>query len=565
VDCFFIFNTRQKLKMKRVFFASLFLCIATVQFSFAQKKEGPFTHADTLRGTVTPERAWWNVTHYNIHVTPDYEKKFIKGSNDIRFHVLQPGKIMQIDLQQPLNITSIIYNQKELKYTRDGNAFFIDFIEDLKAGSDESILINYEGNPREAVRPPWDGGWIFSKDQLGRPWMSVACEGLGASVWYPCKDYLGDEPDNGASLSITVPDTLIAIGNGRLKEKKNNNDGTATFTWAVVNPINNYNIIPYIGKYVTWHEDYNGEKGKLDCDYWVLDYNADKGKAHFVAVDSMLKAFEHWFGPYPFYEDGYKLIEAPHLGMEHQSAVAYGNNFGVGYRGKDLSKTGRGLNWDFIIVHESGHEWFGNSITCKDLADEWIHEGFTSFSETLYVTYWFGKQAGDEYNIGIRKNIVNKYPIVGKYGVNQGHFDTDEYYKASNMLQLIRQVVNDDEKFRQLLRGLNKEFYHQTVSTSQVENYINKNSGFDFSKLFDQYLRNTSIPVLEYKTGKDFISYRFTNCIKGFNVPVKINIGDRDVWIHPTDNWGKLSLKDSYDGKTFTIDPNFYIMSKKAE
>ncbi|MBS1932478.1 MAG: M1 family metallopeptidase, partial [Bacteroidetes bacterium] len=416
-----------------------------------------------------------------------------------------------------------------------------------------------------AVRPPWDGGWIFAKDKLGRPWMSVACEGLGASVWYPCKDYLGDEPDNGASLSITVPDTLNAIGNGRLQEKKNNNDGTTTYTWAVVNPINNYNIIPYIGKYVTWHEDYKGEKGKLDCDYWVLDYNFEKAKKHFAAVDSMLKAFEFWFGPYPFYEDGYKLIEAPHLGMEHQSAVAYGNNFGVGYRGRDLSGTGRGLNWDFIIVHESGHEWFGNNITCKDLADEWIHEGFTSFSETLYVTYWFGKQAGNEYNIGIRKNIVNKYPIISNYGVNQGHFDTDEYYKSSNMLQLIRQVINDDEKFRQILIGLNKTFYHQTVSTSQVENYITKKSGIDFSKVFDQYLRNTSIPVLEYKTEKNSVSFRFTNCVSGFEIPIKTTISNKEIWIRPTEKWQQLGLTDNYDGNTFTIDPNFYIMSKRSE
>ncbi|MES1223609.1 MAG: M1 family aminopeptidase, partial [Bacteroidota bacterium] len=263
--------------------------------------------------------------------------------------------------------------------------------------------------------------------------------------------------------------------------------------------------------------------------------------------------------------DGYKLVEAPHLGMEHQSAVAYGNNFGEGYRGRDLSGTGRGLKWDFIIVHESGHEWFGNNITCKDLADEWIHEGFTSFSETIYVTYWFGRQAGNEYNIGLRKNIVNKYPIIWKYGVNQDHFDTDEYYKASNMLQLIRQAINDDEKFRRILRGLNKTFYHQTVTTEQIETYISKNSGIDFSKIFDQYLRNTSIPVLEYKTGPGLASFRFTNCIKGFNIPVKVNIGDRDVWIHPTEEWNKLSLKDGYDGKTFTVDPNFYIMTKRVE
>jgi aminopeptidase N len=339
-----------------------------------------------------------------------------------------------------------------------------------------------------------------------------------------------------------------------------NADGTASFTWAVVNPINNYNIIPYIGKYVGWHEDYPGEKGKLDCDYWVLDYNLDKARSQFKEVDSMLKCFEYWFGPYPFYEDGYKLVEAPHLGMEHQSAVAYGNKFLNGYKGTDLSGSGWGLKWDFIIVHESGHEWFGNNITCRDLADEWIHEGFTNYSETLFTEYYFGKDAGNEYNRGIRKNIQNKTPIIGSYAVNNEPSGTDLYYKASNMIQTIRQVINNDSLFRQILRGLNKTFYHQTVTSRQIEEYISRQAKKDFSKVFDQYLRTIQIPVLEYKQQGYTLSYRWANCVKGFNLPVKINFkGSR--WIQPGANWQKLSVYPEGDS-TFSVDPDYYIAAR---
>ena len=372
--------------------------------------------------------------------------------------------------------------------------------------------------------------------------------------WLPCKDWLGDEPDRGASLTITVPDTLVAIGNGRLKGKKANSDGTMSYTWQVVNPINNYNIIPYIGKYVTWHEDFQGEKGKLDCDYWVLDYNLEIAKQQFKAVDSMLRCFEYWMGPYPFYEDGYKLIEAPHLGMEHQSAIAYGNKFRQGYSGKDLSESGWGLKWDFIIVHESGHEWFGNNITVKDLADEWIHEGFTNYTETLYTEYYFGKEAGNAYNLGIRKNIANKSPIIGHYGVNNSPEDTDEYYKCGNLLHTIRQVINNDSLFRRILRGLNKNFYHQTVTSKQVENYISQQSKMDFKPVFDQYLRTTQIPVLQHEITDKAIRYRWTNCIPGFNLPVKVN----GQWIKATHQWQLLNIKSGEEPK-FDVDPNLFL------
>ena len=518
-----------------------------------------FTRQDSLRGSVSPERAWWDVVHYDITVEPRYEEKKIKGDNIITFKVVKPGKSMQIDLQQPMNLDAATWNKQALKTIREGNVYFIEFPKDLPVGSTQKVSLAYSGGPRVAVNPPWDGGWIFTKDKLGRPWMSVACQGLGASVWYPCKDYQGDEPDNGATLSITVSDTLYAVGNGRLKSTKANKNGTTTYTWQVVNPINNYNIVPYIGKYIHWHKDYAGVKGKLDCDYYVLDYNEQKARAQFVQVDSMLKCFEYWYGPYPFYEDGYKLVESPHLGMEHQSAVAYGNNFENGYRGRDLSGTGWGKKWDFIIVHESGHEWFANSITSNDIADMWIHEGFTNYSETLFTTCQFGVEAGNDYVIGTRKLIRNDIPIIGHYGVNQ-EGSGDMYYKGGNMLHTIRQVVGDST-FHQLLLGLNKTFYHKTVDTKEVEDFMSQLSGKDLSKIFDQYLRTTQIPELEYKIEGNELQFRWNNCVKGFNMPLKIYFGKTEEWITPTENWQVMSFNNA--SGEFKIDRNFYVTVKK--
>src|SRR5258708_1948397 len=329
--------------MRRVIVLIVGYSFFIVPFCSAQLAAGEkekFTHADTLRGSITPERAWWNVLHYDIQVTPDYDKKSIKGITSIRLQAIAAGRVLQVDLQEPMRILSIRWRNNTLKFKREGNAFHVYLPRTMKKGSIETLTVNYEGTPRVAVHPPWDGGWIWTKDKLGRPWMSVACQGLGASVWYPCKDHQSDEPDSGATLSITVPDTLVAVGNGSLLGKSAPANGMTTYTWKVVNPINTYDIIPYIGKYVTWHEDYPGEKGKLDCDFWVRDYELDTAKAQLQQVDSMLHCFESWMGPYPFYEDGYKLVQAPHLGMEHQSAVAYGNHFANGYLGRDLSGTG---------------------------------------------------------------------------------------------------------------------------------------------------------------------------------------------------------------------------------
>lgn len=557
------------IKMKRqiLFLLTSFLFLTSCVTAQPLNRKNNFTHQDTLRGSNGIERAWWDVLHYDVNVTPDYDSKTIKGKTTIQYKVLagQRSDYLQIDLQKPLIIDSIFYdnhlyiNYPAKPYYNEGNVWHIPLPRST-VNSEHSISIVYHGQPREAIRPPWDGGWIFAKDAQARQWMTVACQGLGASVWYPCKDYQGDEPDNGATLTINVANDLIAVGNGRLNSKTEiQNSKLTSYSWEVKSPINNYTIIPYIGHYANWSDTLQGEKGKLDLNYWVLDYDLVKAKKQFEQVKQMFRAFEYWFGPYPFYEDGYQLIEAPHLGMEHQSAVAYGNHFLNGYLGNDLSGTGWGKKWDYIIVHESGHEWFGNNITTKDIADMWVHEGFTDYSETLFTEYYYGKQAADEYVQGLRNNIANDKPIIGPYGVNQ-EGSGDMYYKGANLIHTIRQVINDDEKFRQILRGLNKDFYHQTVTSKQVEDYFSQKSGKDLSKIFDQYLRTTKIPALILKTDGDKIKFQWTNCLAGFNMPVKLINGQ---WIYPTTDEQKIKLEGS-NFSNVDVDKNFYINVKKG-
>ncbi|MEO8569160.1 MAG: M1 family metallopeptidase, partial [Ginsengibacter sp.] len=565
----------------------------------------PFTHADTLRGSNGPGRLWWDATKYNLYVKFNLADSTINGYNIISYKEIQKdhADYFQIDLQEPMIIDSVILDngirsreqiisgnkrttyidtKRKLGFTREGNAWFVS-LKNIQTGSNEqsatnslrmgqpviapptadrltnqnnlpTLTVYYHGKPKSAINPPWDGGLIWKKDKAGNPWISVACQGLGASVWYPCKDIQSDEPDS-AEIRINAPGDLVAVSNGRQRELIKNNDGTTTTSWVVVNPINNYNLIPYIGKYVHFGEIYKGEKGDLTMDYWVLDSNLVKAKKQFRDAPRMMKAFEYWFGPYPFYEDGYKLVDAPHLGMEHQSAVAYGNGYQNGYHGMDLSGSGWGMKWDFIIIHESGHEWFANNISAKDIADNWIHEGFASYSEALFTEYYYGKDAATAYVTGLRKNIENKVPIISAYGVNQDG-PIDIYYKASNMIHTIRQVINDDSLFRKILRGLNKTFYHQTVTTKQVEDYISKESQNDFSKVFDQYLRTIKIPVLEYSIKDGQVEYRWANCVQGFNMPVKIlNERGEYMFIYPKDTMQQLKT----GLKEIKVDENFYI------
>lgn len=587
------------MKLKLIITMLLFMPMLINAQLTGQKKK--YTKEDTLRGSLNENRDWWNVQRYDIEVKPDYEKKSITGVVHLTFRYVRFPKVdheellnqvmtMQLDLQEPLLIDSIIttenfiwntahpsttFEKVQLPFKQKGN--IAEVAVSLKktaqtAGNLDTLTIYYHGTPREAKNAPWDGGWIWKKDSLNRPWMSVAVQGTGASAWYPCKDHQSDEPDNGASLTVIVPDSLVAVANGRFSQESSltevdwipgKSKDFMSFSWGVKNPINNYNIIPYIGKYANWNDTLNGEKGKLDLGYWILDYNLERSKQQFQQVKSTLHCFEHWFGPYPFYEDGYKLVEAPHLGMEHQSAVAYGNKYKNGYLGMDLSRTGWGAKWDYIIVHETGHEWFGNNITTKDIADMWVHEGFTCYSETLYTEWLFGKQAGDEYNAGIRRNIDNKSPVIGPYGVNE-EGSGDMYAKGANMIHIIRKVINDDEKFRQILRGLNSTFRHQVVTTHQVESYIIKQSGINFQKTFDQYLRTINIPELEiyFSKDKEKVNYRWTNCIEGFDLPLVIDNKKHSI----STNWNssKISAESADLWNKTAIEKLYYIKVKEV-
>ncbi|MFY1046537.1 M1 family metallopeptidase [Chryseobacterium sp. GP-SGM7] len=538
-------------------FSYSLLLISGLAFGQFFEQNKTFTKQDTLKGSNTKFRDFWDVKKYDLSVEPDFEQKSIKGNNIISFEITKNIKspVFQIDLQQPMSADKVQCSFPTMgNFKRDGDFIFISANKSFKKGEKYTIDVTYSGNPIIAKNAPWDGGWIFKSDEKGNPWMSVADEGIGASVWLPTKDIWSDEPDSGILMKIITPKNLVGVGNGRLISQKTENNKNI-FTWQVKNPINAYSIIPSIGKYVNFKDSYDGLKGKLDLDYWVLDYNLDKAKKQFQQIKPMMKSFEYWFGPYPFYEDSYKLVESPHLGMEHQSNVAYGNGYQNGYLGKDLSETGVGLKWDFIIIHESGHEWFANNITAKDQADMWIHESFTNYSEVLFTENYIDKKSADIYAQGIQHNILNDVPIIGKYGVrNEG--SGDMYAKGASMIHTMRQIINDDAKFREILRGLNKDFYHQTVTTEQIEKYISEKAGFDFSSIFNQYLRTVDVPVLEYSQNGAELKYRYVNGVKNLNLPIRLG----DQTISPNENWQTLNLTNS---KPIEFSRNYYIRYKK--
>lgn len=531
------------------------LGILTLLLSFSKGfSQKSFTRADTLRGSITPERAWWDLNHYHLAVEIFPETKSIKGLNTIRYRVVSEHQVLHLDLQEPLKITSIKQAGEELSFKREGAVHFVTLKKKQVPGTLEELVVSYEGQPKEAIRPPWDGGITWTKDSNGKHFIASSNQGIGSSIWWPLKDHPADEVDS-LRISVTVPEGLMDVSNGRLVEIEMGK-GKNTFHWSVVNPINDYGVNINIGDYVHFGEKFEGEKGTLDMDYFVLRENLEKAKVHFKDAGRMMKAFEHWFGPYPFYEDGFKLVDAPYLGMEHQSSVTYGNGYQMGYRGRDLSGTGWGMKFDFIIIHEAGHEWFANNITYKDVADMWIHESFTNYSESLFLDYHYGKEAGQEYVRGTRMNIANDRPIIGTYGVNQ-RGSGDMYYKGGNLLNMLREILNDDEKWRQILRGLNKEFYHQTVTTQQVEDYMSQAFGTDLKPIFDQYLRDERIPVLEYYfSDNQTLNYRWISCLPNFTMPVDMEIGGEKMRIQPKVAWSKLSVKNPSELK---VDPDYYV------
>ncbi len=463
------------------------------------------SRADSLRGSfTTPARAWWDVAFYDLHVIVSPSDSSIRGYNGITYRVLKPAKEMQIDLMLPLVVDSIVQDGRQLRYRREGAAFFVTLAASQRSGERKAVTVFYHGKPQVARNPPWQGGFSWTTDSLGRPWVATTDQGMGASVWWPNKDTQADEPDS-QRVALTLPDPMINVSNGRLRTVQHHDNGTTTYEWFAKNPINNYAIAVAAGSYVHYSDVYNGLNGPLTMDYWPLDYDLENAKRQWVQAKSMMQCFEHWFGPYPWYEDGYKLIQVPNTGMEHQSAVSYGNWFQNGYRKRDGSGTGLGLKWDFIIVHESAHEWFGNNITAKDNADMWVHESFANYAEGLYTECLFGKDDGARYIIGNRRGIRNDRPIIPAYGVNdQG--SGDMYPKGGEMLHTIRQLVNDDEKWRSILVGLNRTFWHQTVMGSQVEQYISQQASMNLVKVFDQYLRTTMIPTFEYRIADGTLS-----------------------------------------------------------
>ncbi|MRX47879.1 M1 family metallopeptidase [Pedobacter puniceum] len=514
------------------------------------------TLADSLRGNIhSPYRTCYDVNFYNLKVKIDVANQTIKGSNIFQFTATKDFKTLQFDLFENLQIDKIIYENKALPFIRTHHAVFVSFPDSIRKNSQQKFEVFYQGKPKIAKNAPWDGGFTFSKHQ-DQDWITTSCQGLGASSWWPNKDQQADEADS-MLISISVPKDMMNVSNGRLRSVDTHPDAYKTYNWFVSSPINNYNVAINATNYILFNDVYKGLKGNLSLDYYVLPEHLEIAKTHFDAdVKRMLQAFEYWFGPYPFYKDGFKLIETPYLGMEHQSAIAYGNKFKKGYLGRDLSGTGWGLKWDFIIVHEAGHEWFGNNITTKDIADMWVHESFTNYSESLFIEYHYGKKAGADYIIGLRNNIQNDKPIIGPYGVNQ-EGSGDMYYKGANMLHTIRCIINNDNLWRELLIGLNKDFALKTVTGKDIIKYINQKTKIDLSKVFEQYLEHKNPPTLEIKKDKKGFIYRWNCDVTNFNMPLQVYINQKLINLKPSSNWQYVKAS------SFNLDPNFYINLKK--
>lgn len=548
--------------MKPYFFLLLTLFLAvTLVVSKAQSPgaTNTFTHTDSLRGTLSPLRSCYDINFYHLDVKFDIDKKFITGSNLFKFTVTDDFTKLQFDLFANLNIEKILYHGKEMKFTREANAVFVSFPAALKKGSKDEFTVFYSGYPTVAAKAPRDGGVVFGTDQSGKPFVATACESTGASVWWPNKDHLSDEVDS-MLISISVPNPLKDVSNGRLRKVTDLKNGYSKYDWFVSNPINNYDVAANIANYTHFSDSYTGEKGKLTLDYWVMPYNLTKSKTNFKKnVGPMLSTYEHWFGPYPFYSDGYKLVETPYPAMEHQSAIAYGAYYVAGKLKNDLFGIIGGESWDFTIIHESAHEWFGNSITAKDLGDLWIHEAFATYAQSLFVEHLYGKQAGQDYTSRMRSGIANDATIVAPYQVNQMG-SGDMYSKGAMLLNMIRTIINDDKKWLDILRGLNREFYHQTVTYDQITDYISDKSGKNLKPVFDQYLHYKNLPVLEFATVNGQFSSRWVTDAKDFNIPVSIKIkGEKYQFITPSDKFTPVSIKGLTKDNLVIDTANYYI------
>ena len=532
------------------------LLILPVLTSVAQDPFKPI-RPDSLKGSITKERAWWDVQYYDIKLEIDFDTRKIKGKNTIEYTIVDESTgLMQIDLQYPLTIDSVKSGNKKLPFNKYGAAYMIEIPKAFKPNN--KIDIYYSGTPKNSVNPPYDGGFVWAKDSLNREWISVACQMVGGSVWYPCKDHYSEEPDLGASLTISINDSMgVVVGNGKLKSREKLSNGKTKYTWSVVNPINNYGISFYIGNYVNIKEKYAGKNGSLDLDFWVLDYNYDRALGHMIPeVRKTLVAFEKWFGPYPFYEDGFKMVESSYIGMEHQSAIAYGNKFRKGrFSFKNL--TALDLQTDRLIVHEVAHEWFGNNITMSDLADRWVQEGFAAYGEELFIEELLGREAGRDFFLTrIPNKIRNKSPLISTYGIFKDA-GSDMYFKGWAIIHMLREIVNDDTRFQNFLKELSQKFYHQTIYSYQLEKFCSDFFEKDYSKFFDQYLRFPGVPVLEFSVRENILKYRLVADVPDLEIPIKLNSPDR--WINASTAWKEIKLETSDLDNPVTIDPNFLL------
>ena len=554
----------------------LIIVLFCVNFSvFSQE----FTRKDSLRGELTPFRTCYDVTYYNLNVTIDEKEKTIERSfNDIHFTSNSDFETIQIDLAKNMEILLILFPDKELdnacydlestelEFTREHDAVFVKFPRIIKKGEQSSISVWYSGYPREAVNPPWDGGFSWEIDENNNPWIGVSCQGLGASVWWPNKDHQSDEPDS-MTIKVSARNPLKIICNGNLRSEKTTwssylQDSINTSEWFVSYPINNYNVTLNIGDYVHFQDEYVSGEDTLDLSYYVLSYNEEKAKKHFEQVKPIMECFENYFGKYPFWEDGYALVETSYLGMEHQSAISYGNDYLPGYYGS-LGYSG-GLEFDYIIVHETGHEWWGNSITTNDIADMWIHEGFCTYSEALYVECLYGYDQMLEYVNNQKQFIRNSSPIVGHYHVNDIG-SGDMYHKGSVMLHTLRTLIENDELWFELIKEISEKFKYETLDAQEIMNYIMERTAYDLTDFFNQYLNHEKLPEFQYKLVKEgrntTLVYRWES-IEKFDMPILVNSGNKDFWIYPDLEWKEMSL-GKIDRTEFKVRKDLFLIDIK--
>ncbi len=484
-----------------------------------------FTLKDSLIGSLRPERTCFDVQHYYLEVVVDLEKKHLKGSNIISFDVVENTQKIQLDLFENMQVDSIVWHQQKLKYERIHGAVFIEFPETLPKKTSHKVKFYYQGHPLVAKNAPWDGGFVWAKDANNLPFVGVAVQGTGASLWYPVKDHQTDEPNQGADVLITVPKELVAVSNGNLiaTEESATENQLTTWHWQVTHPINTYNITLNIGNYELIKDQHND----LKMEYWVLKQNKAKAIKHFAEVHDMMACFESKFGKYPFSEDGYKLVETPYLGMEHQSAIAYGNQYKKGYLGRDFTGTKVGMAFDYIVIHETAHEWFGNSITSKDIADMWIHEGFTTYAETVFVECTQGYQNAQKYINGQKNFIQNKKPMIGVFGVNHKMKSSDHYYKGALMLNTLSHTFQNREDWWRLLKSYTENFKHQIIESKDVVAYFQEHTDWNCLPFFEQYLNQTQVPTLEITKKANGFELKFTNVVNDFEMPLMLNINNQ--------------------------------------